>query len=128
MLGNVHRRRVDRCGPPRRVRCAAGRGSSLVPRHHPGTADLDTFATALRVRVDDLLKTSPERAPVRPVVGIALRISDAELLTPAVMQALLGFTSQAAGYATPATDSRCCFPYLPLPPGDNKRLRALEAR
>ncbi len=29
-------------------------------------ADLDTLATALYVRVDDLLKISPDRAPARP--------------------------------------------------------------
>ncbi len=53
-------------------------------------ADLDTLATALYVRVDDLLKSHPERAPWRPRVGIAPKLSDAELLTLAVMQALLG--------------------------------------
>ena len=57
-------------------------------------ADLDTLATALYVTTDDLLKAHPERVPPRPRVGIAPRISDAELLTPAVMQALLGFTSK----------------------------------
>src|ERR671911_2043567 len=58
-------------------------------------ADLDTLATALYVRTDELLKACPERAPWRPVVGIEPRISDAELVTLAVMQALLGFTSEA---------------------------------
>ncbi|MCW2901189.1 MAG: transposase [Streptosporangiaceae bacterium] len=52
-------------------------------------ADLDTLATALYVRTDDLLKAAPERAPARPVVGIAPRMTDAELVTLAVMQALL---------------------------------------
>jgi len=33
-------------------------------------ADLDTLATALYVRTDDLLKAAPERAPWRPAVGI----------------------------------------------------------
>jgi len=33
-------------------------------------ADLDTVATALSVRADDLLKASPGRAPWRPRVGI----------------------------------------------------------
>lgn len=56
-------------------------------------ADLDTLATALYVRVDDLLKISPERAPALPSVGIAPRISDAELLILAVMSASWGFTS-----------------------------------
>jgi hypothetical protein len=32
-------------------------------------ADLDTLATALYVRTDDLLKATPERAPWRPRVG-----------------------------------------------------------
>ena len=32
-------------------------------------ADLDTLATALYVRTDDLLKGSPQFAPWRPVVG-----------------------------------------------------------
>jgi hypothetical protein len=56
-------------------------------------ADLDTLATALYVRTDDLLKAAPERAPWRPAVGIAPKLSDAELVTLAVMQALLGLTS-----------------------------------
>ena len=58
-------------------------------------ADLDTLATALYVRVDDLLKTEPGRVPWRPRVGIAPKLADAELVTLAVMQALLGFTSEA---------------------------------
>jgi hypothetical protein len=36
-------------------------------------ADLDTLATALYVRTDDLLKCCPERALWRPVIGIARR-------------------------------------------------------
>lgn len=58
-------------------------------------ADLDTLATALYVKTDDWLKAFPERVPARPRVGFAPRISDAELVTLAVMQALLGFTSEA---------------------------------
>jgi hypothetical protein len=58
-------------------------------------ADLDTLATALYVRVDDLLRTHPERAPWRPEVGITPKITDAELVTLAVMAALLGYTSEA---------------------------------
>src|SRR5215207_4534163 len=34
-------------------------------------ADLDTLATALYVRTDDLLKASPDRAPWRPRAGSA---------------------------------------------------------
>ncbi|MDT7666544.1 MAG: hypothetical protein QOD04_6100, partial [Pseudonocardiales bacterium] len=38
-------------------------------------ADLHTLATALYVRTDDLLKATPERAPWRPKVGIAPKIT-----------------------------------------------------
>ena len=58
-------------------------------------ADLDTLATALYVTIDDLLKQAPELAPWRPRVGIAPKLSDAELVTLAVLQALLGFASEA---------------------------------
>jgi hypothetical protein len=56
------------------------------------TNNLDTLATALYVRTDDLLRESPDRAPCRPAAGIGPQITDAELVTLAVMQALLGFT------------------------------------
>ena len=58
-------------------------------------ADLDTLATELYVRTDDLVKTAPERTPWRPVSGISPKITDAELVTLAVMQALLGYVSEA---------------------------------
>ena len=58
-------------------------------------ADLDTLATALYARIDDTLKARPELRPWRPKVGIAPKLSDAELLTLAVMQALLGFAAEA---------------------------------
>jgi len=58
-------------------------------------ADLDTLATALYARTDELLKSAPERLPWRPAVGIAPRICDAEVVTLAVLQALLGYTSEA---------------------------------
>src|SRR5674476_1709873 len=58
-------------------------------------ADLDTLATALYVRTDDLLKDNPHRIPWRPKVGITPLISDAEMVTLSVMQALLGYTSDA---------------------------------
>ena len=88
-------------------------------------ADLDTLATALYVRTDDLLKASPERAPWRPRVGIAPRISDAELITLAVMQALLGHTSEARWLRYTRTHLHHLFRYLPQQPGYNKRLRRL---
>jgi hypothetical protein len=88
-------------------------------------ADLDTLATALYVRTDDLLKVCPQQAPVRPRVGIRPRITDAELITLAVMQALLGRTSEARWLRYAHTQLRHLFPYLPQQPGYNKRLRRL---
>ena len=91
------------------------------------TNNLDTLATALYVRTDDLLKESPHRAPCRPAAGISPRISDAELVTLAVMQALLGFTSEARWLRYARAHLRGMFPGLPQQPGYNKRLRALAA-
>jgi hypothetical protein len=88
-------------------------------------ADLDTLATALYVRVDDLLKMCPDQAPARPRVGITPKISDAELVTLSVMQALLGHTSELQWLRYAHTRLRAMFPYLPQQPGYNKRLRAL---
>jgi hypothetical protein len=90
-------------------------------------ADLDTLVTALYVRVDDLLKMAPERAPARPAVGIAPKITDAGLLTLSVMQALLGFTSEARWLRHARDRFSGLFPNLPRQPGYNKRLRALAA-
>ena len=88
-------------------------------------ADLDTLVTALYVQVDDLLKANPDRVPWRPPVGIAPRISDAELVTLAVAQALLGFTSEARWLRFGRLHLLGQFPHLPQQPGYNKRLRKL---
>jgi hypothetical protein len=88
-------------------------------------ADLDTLATALYVRTDDLLKACPERVPWRPKIGIAPKITDAELITLAVMQALLGHTSEARWLRYTRAHLRHLFRYLPQQPGYNKRLRRL---
>lgn len=88
-------------------------------------ADLDTLATALYVRVDDLLNSEPGRVPWRPRVGIAPKLADAELVTLCVMQALLGFTSEARWLRYARAHLRPLFPYLPQQPGYNKRLRKL---
>jgi hypothetical protein len=85
--------------------------------------DLDTLATALYVTIDDLLASNPDWAPERPAVGIAPRLSDAELLCLAVIQALLGYTSEARFIRYAHTHLRPWFPYLPKVPGYNKRLR-----
>jgi Transposase DDE domain len=88
------------------------------------TTEIDTLATALYVRTDDLLKESPQLAPERPAVGLSPQLSDAELVTLAVMQALLGFTSEARWVRHARAHLRHLFPYLPQQSGYNKRLRA----
>ena len=105
--------------------CGRRRGEGVQDRFV--TTDLDTLATALYVRTDDLLKESPHRAPWRPAAGIGPQVSDAELVTLAVMQALLGFTSEARWLRHVRAHLRGIFPRVPQQPGYNKRLRALAA-
>jgi hypothetical protein len=86
-------------------------------------ADLDTLATALYVRIDDALKEDTSLAPWRPAVGIVPKLSDAELATVAVMQALLGFSSETRWPRHARKHFAGLFPYLPGQSGYNKRLR-----
>ena len=88
-------------------------------------ADLDTLATALYVFTDDILKDHPDRLPPRPRVGIAPKISDAELLTVAVIQALPGYPSERRWLRYADAHLREMFPALPGQSGYNKRLRKL---
>jgi DDE family transposase len=88
------------------------------------TTDIDTLATALYAVTDDMLKESPHLAPWRPVSGKSPQLSDAELVTLAVMQALLGYTSEARWIRHVRASLRHLFPYVPQQPGYNKRLRA----
>jgi hypothetical protein len=85
--------------------------------------NIETLATALYVKTDDLVKSMPWLAPSRPEVGFAPKLSDAELVTLAVMQALLGFTSEARWLRYAHKHLRPLFRYLPKQPGYNKRLR-----
>ena len=87
--------------------------------------DLDTLATALYVTTDDLLCAHPERVPRRPKIGIMPRTSDAEMLTLAVMQALLGYTNETQWLRYARKNLLVMFPNLPLQSGYNKRLRKL---
>jgi hypothetical protein len=89
--------------------------------------DLDALATRLYVTIDDLLIDHPEWAPERPVVGIEPKLTDAELITLAVIQALLGYTSEARFIRHAHTHLTGLFPYLPQRPAYNKRLRAAAA-
>nr|WP_237694917.1 IS982 family transposase [Streptomyces sp. SID5468] len=88
---------------------------------------MDTLATALYARIDDELKASPWLAPVRPKVGIAPTLSDAELLTLAVLSALLGYTSERRWLRRVRRDFTRLFPYVPQQSSYNKRLRAASA-
>lgn len=86
-------------------------------------ADLDALATELYVTIDDILITDPHLVPARPRVGIAPRLSDAELLTLAVLQALLGYSGEARFIRYAHAHLSDLFPYLPNRPAYNKRLR-----
>jgi hypothetical protein len=79
--------------------------------------DLNTLLTALYVRIDDHLRTR-----VRP--GRPPRLTDAELLTLAVAQVLLGVRSEARWLRLVPAALPGAFPYLPGQSGYNKRLRA----
>ena len=81
------------------------------------TTDLNTLLTALYVKIDDWLGR-PRRTGRPP------RLSDAELLTMAVAQALLGIRSEARWLRFLPTHLPGAFPYLPGQSGYNKRLRA----
>ncbi|BDM74821.1 hypothetical protein HEK616_83080 (plasmid) [Streptomyces nigrescens] len=75
------------------------------------TNDVDTLATALYATTDDMLKEHPDLAPWRPPAGITPRLSDAELVTLATMQAILGYTrpnGSAMPVPTCATSSPTC--------------------
>ncbi len=83
-------------------------------------ADLDTLATALYARVDDVLKEHPELVPWRPKVGIAPKLSDAELMTLAVLQVLQGYAEETRWLRHASVWLRSLFPYLPGQSGYNK--------
>ena len=87
-------------------------------------ADLDTLVTALYVTTDDFLIDNPQHRPWRPKVGITPRLDDAELVTLVVLQALLGFTSEARWLRYANSRLRGLFPYLPTQSGYDKRVRA----
>lgn len=86
-------------------------------------ADLDTLATALYVTIDDLLTCHPHWIPERPRVGITPKLTDAELITLAVLQPLLQIHGEARWIRYATTHLCHLFPYLPGQSGYNKRLR-----
>jgi hypothetical protein len=81
------------------------------------TTDINTLLTALYVKIDDWLGR-----PVR--AGRPPKLTDAELLTLAVAQVLLGVRSEARWLRFVPGHLPGAFPYLPGQSGYNKRLRA----
>ncbi|MCW2940833.1 MAG: transposase family protein [Actinomycetia bacterium] len=81
--------------------------------------DLDTLVTALYVKIDDDV-AGIARLPGRPP-----KLSHSELLCLAVMQAMLGYTSEARWLRYAREHLGGLFPFLPLQSGYNKRLRAV---
>ncbi len=85
--------------------------------------NIETLATALYVKIDDMLKDWPDLAPPRPATGTAVTLSDAELLTLAVMSALLGFTSERRWLRFVNAHLAGMFPRRIGQSGYNKRFR-----
>lgn len=82
------------------------------------TNDLDTLLTALYVEIDDHV------VPARRGRGRRPRLTDAELLTLAVAQVLLGFDSEHRWIRFAYCRLGHLFRYLPKQPGYHKRLKA----
>ena len=85
--------------------------------------NIETLATALYVKIDDMLKAWPDLGPERPADGIFPTLSDAELLTMAVMSALLGFTSERRWLRYVDENLAVMFPRRIGQSGYNKRIR-----
>lgn len=82
--------------------------------------NLNALLTTLYVHIDDHV------APARTGRGRRPRLTDSELITLAVAQALLGFSSEHRWIRYAMCHLRPYFGYLPKQPGYNKRLRAAE--
>ncbi len=82
------------------------------------TEELDTLLTALYVEIDDHV------APARRGRGRRPRLSDAELVTLAVAQVLLGIDSEHRWIRFAYCRLGHLFRYLPKQPGYHKRLKA----
>jgi hypothetical protein len=80
--------------------------------------DLDTLVIALYVKIDD------EAAGIARLPGRPPKLSHSELVCLAVMQAMLGFPSEARWLRHARRHYQHLFPFLPQQPGYNKRLRA----
>jgi hypothetical protein len=85
--------------------------------------DIETLAIALYVKIDDMFRAWPDLAPVRPAGSTELTLSDAELLTMAVMSALLGHTSERRWLRYVDDHLTGMFPVMIGQSGYNKRQR-----
>jgi hypothetical protein len=79
---------------------------------------LDTLVIALYVKVDD------DAGRIARLPGRPPKLSHSELLCLAVMQAMLGYHSEARWLRYVDAHLRHLFPFVPAQPGYNKRLRA----
>lgn len=87
--------------------------------------NIETLATALYVKIDDLLLAEPELAPWRPEGSMTPAVSDAELLAMAVMSALLGYRSERRWLRYAAAHLAGLFPRQIGQSGYNKRIRKM---
>jgi hypothetical protein len=85
--------------------------------------NIETLATALYVKIDDMLQDWPDLRLPRPATTTPITLSDAELLTMAVMSALLGFTSERRWLRYVDGFLAGMFPRQIGQSGYNKRLR-----
>jgi hypothetical protein len=81
-------------------------------------ADLDTLLTAVYCTADDLLPEKPGNA--------RRRVTDAEVVTLCVAQAIMGIPSDRRFLAVAGKRLRELFPELPQQPGFHKRRRRLK--
>ena len=87
--------------------------------------NIETLATALYVKIDDMLLAEPGLAPWRPEGSMMPAVSDAELLAMAVLSALLGFRSERRWLRYAGTRLTGLFPRQIGQSGYNKRLRKM---
>ena len=86
---------------------------------------LDALATALYVEADEFVKHHPDLVPWRPAIGIKPQVSDAELLTLAVLAALQQVDNESRWVRHANAHLGHLFPRLLQQSGYNKRLRKL---
>ena len=83
---------------------------------HPGgtipLSSIDDFLTALYVFVDDFLQARPDLAAWRHSPNRHPALSDAEVLSLALMQSCLEVASLKQTYRLIAANNRAAFPYL----------------